>query len=145
MKKLSFFLLLLFSVSAYAQRPTKLNKKRWVDSVFKSLNSDQRLGQLMVVRLSARTADGVVWYDSLVTENIKKYNIGSICLFQGNPSKQAEMINGFQKIAKTPIMVCIDAEWGLGMRLDSVANFPFQLTLGAMQDKQLVYQVGKAI
>ena len=138
-------ILLLSSVTMQAQKPTKLSKTKWVDSVFKSLNPDQRLGQLMVVRLSARTADGVVWYDSLVTENIKKYNIGSICLFQGNPVRQAELINGFQKLAKTPIMVCIDAEWGLGMRFDSVAAFPFQLTLGALEDKQLVYQVGKAI
>jgi beta-glucosidase-like glycosyl hydrolase/CubicO group peptidase (beta-lactamase class C family) len=59
--------------------------------------------------------------------------------------KQAEFVNYFQSIAKTPLMVCVDAEWGLGMRFDSVANLPFQLTMGAMQDAGLVYKVGTAM
>src|SRR4030095_13530498 len=98
-----------------------------------------------VLRLSERTGSGVLWHDQEVTENIKKYNIGSICLFQGNPVKQAEMINYFQSIAQTPLMVCIDGEYGLGMRFDSVGSFPSQLTMGAMQDAGLVYKVGAAI
>jgi beta-glucosidase-like glycosyl hydrolase/CubicO group peptidase (beta-lactamase class C family) len=124
---------------------TTLTQQQWVDSVFSSLSEDQRIAQLMVVRLSSRNEKGVVWFDQEVTDNIQKYNIGSICLFQGNPVKQAEMINKFQNLAKTPLMICIDGEWGLGMRFDSVGAFPFQLTMGAMQDAGVVYKVGKAI
>ncbi len=100
----------------------------------------------MVVRLSSITPDGVVFYDQKVEAEIKKYNIGSICLFQGNPVEQANFINQFQKAAKTPLMICIDGETGVGMRMyDSVKKFPDQLTIGAVQDPALVYEIGKAI
>src|SRR5207302_1503651 len=97
------------------------------------------------VRLSERMPTGVVWHDQEVAENIRNFNIGSICLFQGGPVKQADVINSLQSIAQTPLMVCVDGEWGLGMRFDSVGNFPFQLTMGAIQDADIVYKVGRAI
>lgn len=145
MKKFLVLILTLLCINSFSQMNTDLTRQHWVDSVFNSLSDDQRIAQLMVVRVSARSDKGVIWYDKEVTENIKKYNIGALCLFQGNPVKQAEFINYFQSIAKTPLMICVDAEWGLGMRFDSVGNFPFQLTMGAMQDASLVYKVGTAI
>ncbi|MEJ7737785.1 MAG: glycoside hydrolase family 3 N-terminal domain-containing protein [Chitinophagaceae bacterium] len=145
MKKLWIAFLITSSYYCVAQQNPRLSRQLWVDSVFKSLTEDQRIAQLMVVRLSERNAGGVVWYDKEVTDNIKKYNIGSICLFQGNPVKQADMINAFQSIARTPLMICVDGEWGLGMRFDSVGSLPFQLTMGAMSDASLVYKVGKAM
>ena len=83
----------------------------------------------MVLRESEITKDGVVFYDTAITEAIQKYNIGGIVLFQGGPVKQANFINYFQGIAKTPLMVCIDAEWGLGMRVDSVIPLHHQMML----------------
>lgn len=145
MKKLLVAFFVLCSLFAFPQSDYDLLKQQWADSVFNSLTDEQRIAQLMVVRLSAGTPKGVVWYDNEVMENIRKYNIGSVCLFQGNPVKQADMINKLQSIAKTPLMVCVDGEYGLGMRFDSVTNFPFQITLGAMQDAGIVNQVGKAI
>lgn len=145
MKKFLLFVLIFSSIHSFSQMKTDISQQQWVDSVFNSLNDEQRIAQLMVVRLSSRNENGVIWFDKDVADNIQKYNIGSICLFQGNPVKQAEMINNFQSIAKTPLMICVDAEWGLGMRFDSVTNYPFQLTMGAMQDGGIVYKVGAAI
>ena len=100
----------------------------------------------MVIRLSAQTPGGAVFYDSAVEADIKKYDIGSVCLFQGNPVRQVNFINHFQQITRTPLMFCIDAETGLGMRMyDSVMKFPDQLTIGAIQDSDLVYGIGRAI
>jgi beta-glucosidase-like glycosyl hydrolase len=59
--------------------------------------------------------------------------------------RQALLTNQYQALAKTPLMVTIDGEWGLGMRLDSVVKFPYQLTLGALPDERLVYEMGQAI
>jgi beta-glucosidase-like glycosyl hydrolase/CubicO group peptidase (beta-lactamase class C family) len=80
-----------------------------------------------------------------VTELIQKYNVGALCFFQGGPVRQANLTNYYQSIAKTPLMVTIDGEWGLGMRLDSVIKFPYQLTLGALNNEQLIYEMGKDI
>jgi beta-N-acetylhexosaminidase len=80
-----------------------------------------------------------------VTDDITKYNVGGLCFFQGGPVRQANLTNFYQSIAKTPLMVTIDAEWGLGMRLDSVIKYPYQLTLGALDDERLVYRMGLAV
>lgn len=146
MKKLFLFFFMMVAVHAFSQTKSSLSAQQWVDSVFNSLSDEQRIAQLMVVRLSSITSHGVEWYDKDVTAYIKQYNIGSVCLFQGSPVKQATLINMFQGIAKTPLMFCIDGETGVGMRFtDSVARFPDQLTMGAMQDAAIVYKVGGAI
>lgn len=135
----------MFSAQAqhfYKQTPAA---KHWVDSVYNSLSQEERIAQLMVVRLSAKTPDSVVFYNETVANNIRNYNIGSVCLFQGSPVQQAMYINQFQQMAKTPILFCIDGETGVGMRYDSVAKFPDQLTIGAINDTALVYAIGKAI
>ncbi|MEO5944700.1 MAG: glycoside hydrolase family 3 N-terminal domain-containing protein [Ferruginibacter sp.] len=121
--------------------------KSWADSVFKTLSPDEQIAQLMVVRLS--TYDGkakqAVFFEDQVSDLIKKYNIGGICLFQGNPVKQATILNSLQAMAKTPILMCIDAEWGVGMRMDSVMPLPKQMMLGAMSDQNIVYRFGQIV
>jgi beta-glucosidase-like glycosyl hydrolase/CubicO group peptidase (beta-lactamase class C family) len=121
------------------------NASAWADSVLKTLSLEEKIAQLMVVRLSEKTATGVAYYDKKVAELVKKFNIGGVCLFQGGPVWQASAINNLQSIAKTPIMVCIDGEWGLGMRFDSVLPLPRQMMLGAMQDANILYQYGKIV
>ena len=119
---------------------------RWADSVLATLSNDERIAQLMVVRTSAPGKDGkAVFYDSLVDALVSRYNVGGVCLFQGTPLEQAALLNRIQKLAKTPIMVTVDAEWGLGMRFAGVKAFPYQLTMGATNDAELVYRVGKAM
>ena len=119
--------------------------QKWVDSVFASLTPDQRIAQLMVVRLSERTSTGILFYDKKVTELVKKYNIGGVCLFQGSPTLQAATVNSLQAIAKTPIMMCIDGENGLGMRFDSIIPLNRQMMMGAVQDETIIYNYGKLV
>src|ERR1700679_2351218 len=130
MKKFLILFLLSFIVStSFSQHKTNLSANAWVDSVFKTLTDTQKIAQLMVVRLSA--IDGatkkVTFYDKEVEDMIRKYNVGGICLFQGGPITQANYLNYFQNISQTPLLICIDAENGVGMRMDSVAGLPRQM------------------
>lgn len=117
----------------------------WADSIMKTLSIDEKIAQLIMVRLSSiDTRTRVVsFYDTTVERDIKKYNIGGICLFQGGPVKQSNMVNYFQSIAKTPILIAIDGETGLGMRMDSVINLPKMMMLGALRDASVVYRYGQ--
>ncbi|MEO6219424.1 MAG: glycoside hydrolase family 3 N-terminal domain-containing protein, partial [Ginsengibacter sp.] len=135
----------LFFISVSAQKNITNAAQHWADSVFTTLSDDERITQLMVLRESETRKDGIFIYDSSITEAIKKYNIGGIVLFQGSPVKQANFINTFQSISKTPLMVCIDAEWGLGMRVDSIIPLNHQMMLGALQDPSIIYQYGKLV
>jgi len=132
---------------ASAQRHSALSADKWVDSVFKTLSDDQKIGQLIVVRLSSIDAATrkVTFYNKETEDAVRKYNVGGICLFQGGPITQANYINYFQSIAQTPIMICIDAENGVGMRMDSVTGLPRQMMLGAVQNPELVYEYGKIV
>ena len=141
-----FRAILLFSIAlpfiSSAQYKSKLSASEWTDSVFNSLNDDQKIAQLMVIRAHSNLgADHV----AKVMNDIQKYNVGALCFFQGGPIRQANLTNYYQSITKTPLMITIDGEWGLGMRLDSVKKFPYQLTLGAMDDQNLVYRMGLAV
>jgi len=125
-----------------AQYKSGLSAQQWTDSVFNSLRDDEKIAQLMVIRAHSNLGPDHV---AKVVNDIQKYNVGALCFFQGGPIRQANLTNYYQSIAKTPLLVTIDAEYGLGMRLDSVTKFPYQLTLGAIDDQNLVYRMGLAI
>ncbi|MEI2740594.1 MAG: glycoside hydrolase family 3 N-terminal domain-containing protein [Chitinophagaceae bacterium] len=136
------FLFVCLPFLSQAQYKSKLTAQQWTDSVFNSLSDDEKIAQLMVIRAHSNLgADHV----AKVTSDIQKYNVGALCFFQGGPVRQANLTNFYQSIAKTPLMVTIDGEWGLGMRLDSVTKFPFQLTLGSVNDENLIYRMGLAV
>ena len=142
MKK--FLLLAILTVThsvSFSQSKQEL-AKRWADSVMQTLTNDQRIAQLMIIR--AHSNLGAAHIKS-VTEQIQKYNVGGLCFFQGGPVRQANLTNFYQSIAQTPLLITIDAEWGLGMRLDSVIALPRQLMMGALQDAAFVYQYGRII
>lgn len=140
---LTIALLFVLSLgSVKAQTPAVQARNRWVDSVFGSLTEDQRIAQLMVIRAHSNLGPEHV---AKVERDIVDYNVGALCFFQGGPIRQALLTNRYQQIARTPLLITIDGEWGLGMRLDSVTRFPYQLTLGALQDESVVYRMGVAV
>lgn len=113
--------------------PPFLNPKseKWADSVMKTMTLDERLGQLfMVAAYSNKPKEHIDEIKNLV----KNYHIGGLIFMQGGPLRQAAQNNLYQSLAKTSLMIAMDAEWGLSMRLDSVPNFPKQMSLGALQN-----------
>ncbi len=95
----------------------------------------------MVAAYSNRGAD----HANEIEKLIREYGIGGLIFFQGGPQRQARLTNRYQAASKIPLMIGMDAEWGLSMRLDSTMSFPYQMTLGAVQDMALLEQMGKAI
>ena len=143
----SLLLILNFiAISAFAQKESyiqSLNKQNhWVDSVFKKLNRRQKVAQLFFVR--AHTNLGQAYEDS-VANVIKNEQVGGLVFFQGGPVRQAQLINRYQKISRVPLIIAQDGEWGLGMRLDSTISYPYQMTLGAIQDNTLIYKMGQMV
>lgn len=142
MKKLTFVLCCLSVYLLFTQYSVRTSTDKWVDSVYNSLSKEEKIAQLIIIRAHSNLgADHVQG----VTELIKKYNVGGLCFFQGGPVRQAALTNLYQSIAKTPLLITIDGEWGLGMRLDSVIKYPYQLTLGALPDEKLVQEMGVAV
>jgi len=117
-------------------------QNHWVDSVYRKLSKKERIAQLFFVR--AHTNRGQAYEDS-VGYVIKNEQVGGLVFFQGGPVRQAELINRYQNLAKVPLLITQDGEWGLGMRLDSTISYPYQMTLGAIQDNTLIYKMGQFI
>jgi len=150
-KKLSpaaslFFLPALLLLTLSWNNPPAQKKAQtqdqWVDSILQSLTMEQRIGQLFMVAAYSNKTDKHV---KEIDELISKHNIGGIIFFQGGPVRQANLTNHYQSKARIPLMVAMDAEWGLSMRLDSTIAFPKQMTLGAIQDNRQIYLMGKEI
>ena len=142
---LLFFLLNLNFQSPHTPIVDKdLQKENaWVEATFKTLSLDEKIGQLMWIRAhSDKGPDHVKKVKRLITD----YHVGGLTFFQGTPEKQAQLNNEFQALSKIPLIISMDAEWGLGMRLkSSTVSFPNMLTLGAIQDNRLIYDMGKEI
>ena len=142
----SFAILCAITFSAAAQKQTYLqmlaNQPKWVDSVFNKLNRRERIAQMFFVR--AHTNLGQKYTDS-VGQVIKREQLGGVIFFQGGPFRQAKATNAYQKLSHVPLIVANDGEWGLGMRLDSTISFPYQMTLGAIQNKDLIYKMGQEV
>ena len=116
-------------------------ESRWVDSVYNSLTMEQRVAQLICMRANQPDKP----YNEDVAKYIKQYNIGGVCFFRNDLVQQVEQTNQWQALAKTPLMVSIDAEWGLAMRLKNTIAYPYQMTLGAINDDALIYEMGQQI
>lgn len=142
-----FFIVTLLLLSAtfntQAQKKTYLQTlaepNEWVDSVFKRLSKRQKIAQMFFVR--AHTNFGKAYEDSIGMV-IKKERIGGLVFFQGGPARQAILTNKYQSLARVPLLITSDGEWGLGMRLDSTISYPYQMALGAVQNKDLIYKMG---
>ena len=148
-KLFSFGLLSMMLISAaFAQNKPNfvdfINQKHsWVDSVFNTLTPKQRIGQLFLVR--AHTNLGQKYVDS-VKQVIEKEQLGGLVVFQGGPVRHANMFNQYDKVSKVPLLITFDGEWGLGMRMaDSTISYPYQMTLGAIQNNNLLYEMGRQV
>jgi beta-glucosidase-like glycosyl hydrolase/CubicO group peptidase (beta-lactamase class C family) len=120
-----------------------LAAKNWADSVYDAMTVDQRIGQLMMIRAHS---DLGAEHEEQVRQLIDTYEVGALCFFQGTPQKQLELTNEYQSRSKIPMIVSMDAEWGLGMRLkESAMSFPKQLALGAIDDDNLIYEMGQEV
>ncbi|MFH1121167.1 MAG: glycoside hydrolase family 3 N-terminal domain-containing protein [Bacteroidota bacterium] len=110
--------------------------------MFTSLSPEERIAQLLMVRAYSNRDEA---YVEELTNLVKDFHLGGVCFFQGGPVRQALVTNRLQSASKTPLFVATDAEWGAGMRLDSVAWFPKPMTLGAISNDSLIYEMGAEI
>lgn len=136
------FLFVTFSVKSQGLLSNDKQEKQWVDSVYSAMNQQQRIGQLFMLRANSETDSTEILHLSRL---IKQYNIGGLCFFKGGPLRQVALTNYYQKLAATPLFISMDAEWGLGMRLDSTISFPRQMTLAAVKDEKLITDYGLTI
>lgn len=132
---ISLFLLISFNVSA------QNDEERWVDSVFNSLTLEQRVGQLFNLRANDPNKD----FNTYIDDYIERYNIGGVTFFRTDAEKLLTKANEWQAKSQTPMMIAIDGEWGIGMRINDGISYPYQMTLGAVTNDSLIAEMGRQI
>lgn len=113
---------------------------RWVDSIYNKMSLREKIGQLFMISAYSNK-DSI--HTNQINALVQDYKVGGVIFFQGGPVRQAKLTNLYQSKAKIPLFVGIDAEWGLGMRLDSTYRYPWNMTLGAIKDLSLIENVGR--
>ena len=145
-KKLFFVAFLVTFFNSYSQNLDPLRtddyyaQEKWVDSILNSMTIDQKMGQLFMIQAYSNL-DTV--HENKIKEMIQKYYVGNLIFMQGTPSKQVQLTNTYQSLSKIPLMIGFDGEWGLDMRLQNTYRFPWNMTLGAIQDNTLIRKFGE--
>ena len=117
-------------------------QKTWVDSTFNSLSLKEKIGQLYMVQVFSNQDQAT---KKTILNQITTHHLGGVIYSNGGPVRQAQLNNELQAASKIPLLVGMDAEWGLSMRLDSTYAFPWNMTLGAIKNLDLIRQTGKHI
>lgn len=146
MKKVIFTFLLFAFFNSFSQEYNPLYKGgaqlKWVDSLYNSMSLDEKLGQLFMPFIPS---DNTVKNRAYIKELLDSLYIGNFFFLKGEPTDEQFLNNFIQQNSKYPVITAIDAEWGLAMRLDSTPKFPWNLTLGAIQNDSIIYKIGRRI
>jgi len=151
LKKKVLSLLLLF-VSFYSASSQSIDPLRatdvttqevWVDSIMQSMSLDEKIGQLFMIQAYSNKDQQ---HENYISEMITKYHIGNLIFMQGTPDKQVVLNNKYQALTqKVPLLIGFDGEWGLDMRLKNTYRFPWNMTLGAIEDEKLLEELGESL
>ena len=134
-------LILAIGYSPAQQNPPFLKETSdpWVDSLMNKLTLDQKIGQLFMIQAYSNLKNP---HTEDLIKLVNQFQVGGIIFMQGGPMAQAKISNKLQQMSHVPLLVAIDAETGLGFRLDSTLNYPVQMALGAITNDSLIYQMG---
>lgn len=136
---LSYFGTILAAQTKVRPPFLRFENDQWVDSIFNSLSIDEKIGQLiMVPAYSGKGENHILQLIKLIKEN----KIGGAIAMQGGPMRHANMANRLQAASETPLLMAIDAEYGLSMRLDSCIRYPYGFAIGATQNDSLIFKLG---
>lgn len=145
MNKIAVFVILVLALKVNAQKDPLQTKdsiaqNKWVDSIMSTMTVDEKIGQLFMV---AAYSNKDAAHEKSVEELIRDYHVGALIFFQDQAIKQAELTNRYQKLSRIPLLIGIDGEWGLRMRLKNTVAFPYNMALGAIRDDKLLFDLGK--
>ncbi len=143
---LLFFLFSISCLQAQSVDPLRtkdaLAQDKWVDSILSGMTVDQKIGQLFMVQAYSNKD---VAHTEEILGLIEKYHVGNLIFMQGTPAKQAVLNNTYQAASKIPLLIGFDGEWGLDMRLKNTYRYPWNMTLGAVQDLELITAFGERL
>ncbi len=145
MVRIIYILLALCITASLQAQEMKSNSPAdvWAAETMGNMSVEEKVGQVFMIRAHSDLGKD---HEKKIADEIKKYKPGGLCFFQGDPETQATLINQYQSLSSTSLMIAMDAEWGLGMRFpEECQSFPKQLTLGAIEDNDLIYQMGKEV
>lgn len=117
-------------------------QRKWVDATYNAMTLEEKVGQLYMVQVMSNQDEAT---KKKIIDLIKNHHIGGLIYSLGTPEKQAILANELQSLSKIPLLIGMDAEWGLSMRLGGTYAFPWNMTLGAITDNNLIEQTGKHI
>ena len=149
MKRLSLLIIIFISQLYSAQyQPKNISnsdiKKAndWVDKTYNSLSQDEKLGQLFIVALYTNKGEEFI---NQIKNIVKNEKIGGLILMQDDAAREINLVNEFQSQSKVPLMIGMDAEWGVFQRIAKAHKYPWAITLGAIQDKNLITEMSAKI
>ena len=116
--------------------------RAWVDSVFETLTPRQRIAQLFCPVVDPTKGETS---RTVIKRYVGQNKVGGLLFRKGSISDYASMINYAQAQADIPVMMTLDGEWGLAMRIPETPRFPYNMALGAVSDTRLLEEYGAEV
>lgn len=116
--------------------------EKYADSLYQQLSLDEKIGQLYIVALYNNRGEEEI---QKIRNLVEKEKIGGLILMQDDAVKHINLLNEFQGKSRIKMMIGIDGEWGLFQRFPAAHKFPWAMTLGAIQDNSLIYEMTSKI
>ena len=142
-----YIVLSIFIATASAQVNTNLYKQadkhktnQWVDSVYNTMSIDDKVGQLFIPIVEPNSS-----WRNRIAGYIQNYKVGGLLFSKGTLANQADITNYAQELSKVPLLITLDGEWGLSMRLQDAPTYPRNLVIGAISDNEIVRLYGEEI
>lgn len=129
------------SINPLVTSDTKVQKK-WVDNILEKMTLDEKIGQLFMVQAYSNLDDK---HEKVITDLIQKHHVGNLIFMQGTPARQAVLNNKYQELSEIPLLIGFDGEWGLDMRLKKTFRYPWNMTLGAVTNNDLIEEFGARV
>ncbi|MCH5241179.1 MAG: glycoside hydrolase family 3 protein [Muribaculaceae bacterium] len=115
--------------------------KELADSLLTTLTLEERAGQCFMPSVFANTEPATI---ELYKKYIEDYHVGGIVLLKGTISSAKELANIGHE-SKIPLFIAIDAEWGLGMRLEDAPVYPKNGNIGKDSEDTELFDYGLRI
>lgn len=133
---------LSISASTILEKSKSAAAKHYADSVYALLTPRERIAQIFVPCVNPKNLSAA---QGVINQLVGKDKVGGLIFNSGSASDYVDMINYAQSRSRIPLMMTIDGEWGVAMRIKEALPFPYNINLGAIRNDRLLYDYGKEV
>jgi beta-N-acetylhexosaminidase len=129
-------------ITAYKREPSSAALK-WANEELRKMSLEEKVGQLISVGVNASFLNQDSDAFRTLKRHVEENKIGGIILFRGPVYESVILMNRMQQLARYPLLISADLEYGAGMRFEDTVNFPWNMAVAATGNPDFARRQGE--